>query len=49
MAGLKEILPASGADWGGTTVDGEFLACLRNVHGQEAFDEFTKERGARLR
>ena len=37
--GLKEVVPASGGNWGGTTVDDEFLACLRNIHGQ-AFEKF---------
>ena len=36
---LREIVSASGGDWGGTTVDDEFLAHLHSIHGQ-SFEEF---------
>ena len=36
---LREIVSASGGDWGGTTDDDEFLALLENIHGQ-SFQEF---------
>lgn len=37
---LHEIVPASGGDWGGSTVDKEFLSCLKKVYGQDPLNKF---------